>query len=158
MACGERRKCKRCLTRVIVATSVTARPPPAERPAKPPAKHAWLAAPENQGYFRGPVNVTRVQAWRPRHPGYWCKDRRVGAALQGFSRRDILVLRSRERSPSQHDGLAHQEGLLPEALELSEKIKREDPRGPRFRPVFFQLTVSISQQSSMVRLWYLDIS
>ena len=31
----------------------------------------WLSAPENQGYFRGPVNVARVQAWRSRHPGYW---------------------------------------------------------------------------------------
>jgi len=30
----------------------------------------WLAKPENQQYFRGPVHVSRVQAWRRCHPGY----------------------------------------------------------------------------------------
>src|SRR5713101_8448883 len=82
MAVGERRKSKWCLRlfrtdprnrrhlRYCAATASQAR---------------WLAAPENQGYFRGPVNVARVQAWRSRHPGYWRKDRRVGAALQELS-------------------------------------------------------------------------
>ena len=45
----------------------------------------WLAAPENQGYFRGPVNVARVQAWRSCHPGYWRRARRVGMPLQDLS-------------------------------------------------------------------------
>jgi len=31
---------------------------------------AWLARPENVGYFRGPEHVARVQAWRVAHPGY----------------------------------------------------------------------------------------
>jgi hypothetical protein len=26
-----------------------------------------------KNYFRGPVNVARVQPWRSRHPGYWRK-------------------------------------------------------------------------------------
>jgi hypothetical protein len=38
--------------------------------------------PENQDYFRGPVNVARVQVWRSHHPGYWRKARRPGIALQ----------------------------------------------------------------------------
>jgi hypothetical protein len=45
----------------------------------------WLAAPENQDYFRGPVNVARVKEWRSRHPGYWRNGRRAGVALQDLS-------------------------------------------------------------------------
>jgi len=31
---------------------------------------AWLIKPQNMDYFRGPVHVVRVQAWRAAHPGY----------------------------------------------------------------------------------------
>ena len=81
MAGGDRRKCKCCLKlfrpdprnrRHQRYCSV-----PACRAASKAASQArWLAAPENQGYFHGPVNVARVQAWRSRHPGYWRKGRR----------------------------------------------------------------------------------
>ncbi|MEO7128649.1 MAG: hypothetical protein ABI040_07265 [Rhodoferax sp.] len=30
----------------------------------------WLAKPQNTDYFRGPVHVQRVQAWRTAHPAY----------------------------------------------------------------------------------------
>ena len=30
----------------------------------------WLAKPQNRDYFRGPIHVARVQAWRAAHPGY----------------------------------------------------------------------------------------
>jgi len=53
--------------------------------SKAASQARWLAKPENQDYFRGPVNVARVQAWRSRHPGYWRKGRRTGAALQEAS-------------------------------------------------------------------------
>ena len=53
--------------------------------SKAASQARWCAAPENQGYFRGPVNVARVQAWRSRHPGYWRRARRVGTALQDLS-------------------------------------------------------------------------
>ena len=43
---------------------------------------AWLAQPENVGYFRGPEHVARVQAWRVAHPGYSHRRARVAAALQ----------------------------------------------------------------------------
>ncbi len=90
MACGDRRKCKCCLRlfrpdprnrhhqRYCSATACRAA-------SKAASQARWLAAPENQGYFRGPVNVARVQAWRSRHPGYWRKGRRVGPALQDVS-------------------------------------------------------------------------
>ena len=90
MARGDRRKCKCCLKLF--------RPDPRNlrhqhycsaigcRAASKAASQAhWLAKPENQSYFRGPVNVARVQAWRSRHPGYWRKGRRVGTALQDVS-------------------------------------------------------------------------
>ena len=90
MARGDRRKCKCCLKLF--------RPDPRNRrhqrycstlacraASKAASQARWLAAPENQDYFRGAVNVARVQAWRSRHPGYWRKARRVGAALQDLS-------------------------------------------------------------------------
>lgn len=90
MARKQRRKCKCCLRffrpdprnrhhqRYCAA--------PACRAASKSASQArWLSAPENRDYFRGPLNVARVQAWRLRHPGYWRKRRRSGVALQDLS-------------------------------------------------------------------------
>lgn len=90
MAGGNRGKCKCCLKLF--------RPDPRNRhhqrycseaacraASKAASQARWRAAPENQGYFRGPVNVARVQAWRSRHPGYWRRARRVGTALQDLS-------------------------------------------------------------------------
>lgn len=90
MAGGNRRKCRCCLKLF--------RPDPRNRhhqrycsaaacraASKAASQARWLAAPANQGYFHGPVNVARVQAWRSRHPGYWRRARRVGTALQVLS-------------------------------------------------------------------------
>ena len=90
MGCGDRRKCKCCLKFF--------RPDPRNRrhqcycsaggcraASKTASQARWRAKPENQSYFRGPVNVARVQAWRSRHPGYWRKGRRAGVALQDVS-------------------------------------------------------------------------
>ena len=90
MGLGDRRKCKCCLKLF--------RPDPRNRrhqcycsapdcrvASKTASQARWLAKLENQSYFRGPVNVARVQAWRSRHPGYWRKGRRAGIALQDVS-------------------------------------------------------------------------
>ena len=90
MGRGDRRKCKCCLKLF--------RPDPRNRrhqcycsaracraASKTASQARWLAKPENQSYFHGPVNVARVRAWRSRHPGYWRKGRRVGIALQDVS-------------------------------------------------------------------------
>jgi hypothetical protein len=90
MAHGNRRKCK-CCRKLF-------RPDPRNRrhqrycsahacraASKAASQARWLAKPENQDYFRGPVNAARVKAWRSRHPGYWRKGRRAGAALQDVS-------------------------------------------------------------------------
>jgi hypothetical protein len=90
MAHGNRRKCKCCLKLF--------RPDPRNRhhqrycsdstcqaASKAASQARWLAKPENQDYFRGPVNTARVKAWRSRHPGYWRKGRRTCSALQEVS-------------------------------------------------------------------------
>jgi hypothetical protein len=90
MGRGDRRKCKSCLKLF--------RPDPRNRrhqfycsasgcraASKAASQARWRAKPENQSYFRGPVNVARVQAWRARHPGYWRKGRDAGTALQDVS-------------------------------------------------------------------------
>ena len=40
------------------------------RASKAASQAAWLAQPQNNAYFRDPVHVARVQAWRATHPGY----------------------------------------------------------------------------------------
>src|SRR5580704_2192466 len=104
MGHGDRRKCKCCLKLF--------RPDPRNRrhqfycsgsgcraASKAASQARWRAKPENQDYFRGPVNVARVQAWRSRHPGYWRKGRRVSPALQDLSVAQ-LIDSSREKDNS----------------------------------------------------------
>ena len=50
--------------------------------SKSASQAAWLAQPENRGYFRDPSHVARVQAWRALHPGYGRGRRRTAPALQ----------------------------------------------------------------------------
>ena len=38
--------------------------------SKHASQAAWLTKPQNIEYFRGPVHVARVQAWRAANPGY----------------------------------------------------------------------------------------
>jgi hypothetical protein len=90
MARGDRRKCKCCL-KLFRPDARNCRhqrycsSPGCRAASKAASQARWLAAPENQSYFRGTVNVARVQAWRARHPGYWRRDRRADAALQEVS-------------------------------------------------------------------------
>jgi hypothetical protein len=52
------------------------------RASKAASHAAWLTQPDNVGYFRGPVHVARVQAWRAAHTGYGRGRRRAPRALQ----------------------------------------------------------------------------
>ena len=52
------------------------------RASKAASHAAWLAQPQNRGYFRDPVHVARVQAWRTANPGYGRGRSRRPAALQ----------------------------------------------------------------------------
>jgi hypothetical protein len=70
------------------------------KPACRSASHAasqahWVSKPENRDYFRGPIHVARVQAWRQAHPGYSNRARgRVGAALQEDCRAQAIEVSS----------------------------------------------------------------
>ena len=90
MADAERRKCKCChkLFRPDPRNRRHQRycaAPSCRAASKAASQARWLAAPENRDYFRGPVNVARVKAWRSRNPGYWRKRQRAGVALQDLS-------------------------------------------------------------------------
>ena len=49
--------------------------PECRRASKRASREKWLQKPENKNYFKGPVNVQRVQEWRKRNPGYWKRKR-----------------------------------------------------------------------------------
>ncbi|MFI4983509.1 MAG: hypothetical protein ACHQIO_24420, partial [Nevskiales bacterium] len=50
--------------------------------SKAASQASWLAQSSNQDYFRDPMHVRRVQAWRADHPGYSRGRRRAAPALQ----------------------------------------------------------------------------
>ena len=60
--------------------------------SKAASQAAWLAQPQNRGYFRDPVHVARVQAWRAAHPGYGGGKSRRPPALQ-----DPLIMQVTDR-------------------------------------------------------------
>ena len=144
MGHGDRRKCKCCLKLF--------RPDPRNRrhqfycsgsgcraASKAASQARWLAKPENQSYFSGPVNVARVQAWRARHPGYWRKRRGASAALQDVSMAQpigsAVATANAARSPLQDVLLAQPE--TPPCFTCSRcemKSASIDPTGPR--PLF----------------------
>lgn len=47
--------------------------PECRKASKAASQKKWLEKPENQDYFQGSDNITRVQQWRKDHPGYWRK-------------------------------------------------------------------------------------
>ena len=105
MAQGDRRKC-RCCRKLF-------HPDPRNRhhqrycsasacraASKAASQARWLAAPENQDYFRGPMNVARVRAWRSCHPGYWRNKRRAGTALQDVLAEQPIGSASKTANPA----------------------------------------------------------
>jgi hypothetical protein len=44
--------------------------PACRQASKAASQRRWLHKGANRDYFRGPLNVQRVQAWRQAHPGY----------------------------------------------------------------------------------------
>jgi hypothetical protein len=57
--------------------------PACRKASKSASQRKWLQKPQNHDYFRGPVNVQRVQQWRKAHPGYWRPKTKITAdALQ----------------------------------------------------------------------------
>jgi hypothetical protein len=91
----------------------------------------WLGKPENRDYFRGPVHVERVRAWRADHPGYWRGHRRdPGTALQDAPMRQVIEPAVKIEDPSVlalQDAL-HSQGpvLIGLIAHLSDSTLQED--------------------------------
>jgi len=56
--------------------------PDCRKASKSESQRRWLQKPQNQDYFRGPDQVSRVRLWRESHPGYWRKPPKPQTALQ----------------------------------------------------------------------------
>jgi len=82
-----RRKCLHCQTLYIPDPRTQQRQkhcsaPECKRASKAWRQRRWLSKPQNRDYFRGPHHVSRTQAWRRAHPGYWRRGPKAGNALQ----------------------------------------------------------------------------
>ena len=99
-----RRKCKHCgelfspdprnATRQRYCSQ-----PECRKASKALSQKRWLQKPENQGYFRGPQNVERVQRRRKDHPGYWRRNPvKSSSALQ-----DPLIVQPPENNDHRDD-------------------------------------------------------
>jgi len=68
------------------------------RASKAASQIKWLDKPENEGHFRGPVNVQRVQEWRRQHSGYWKRKR----SNKPHALQDPLMLQPAENTQDNH--------------------------------------------------------
>jgi len=95
--------------------------------SKAQSQRRWLSKKENQDYFRGPDQVARVQAWRQRHPGYWCKkssplqDHSLAQAIDNHKKTTFLTA-----SPLQESLFAEPAILLGLIAHLSGLALQED--------------------------------
>jgi len=56
--------------------------PECRKASKAASQQKWLQKPENENYFKGPLNTQRVREWRKRNPGYWKRRQSKQNALQ----------------------------------------------------------------------------
>ena len=79
--------------------------PNCRKASKAASRCAWLAKPDNQGYFCGSENVVRVQAWRAAHPQYWQRPAGQRAhkpiALQDLCQTQVVEIAQDLQSTSQ---------------------------------------------------------
>ncbi len=90
------------------------------RVSKAASQSAWLAQPQNAGYFRDPVHVARVQAWRTANPGYGRGKPRRPVALQ-----DRLVAQVPEAI--EESSIRTEIAVAPGALALQDLLEAPSP-------------------------------
>ena len=90
------------------------------RVSKAASQSAWLAQPQNVGYFRDPVHVARVQAWRTANPGYGRDRPRRPVALQ-----DALVAQVPEEI--EESSIRTEIAVAPGALALQDLLEAPSP-------------------------------
>jgi len=90
------------------------------RASKAASQAAWLAQLQNCGYFRDPVHVARVQAWRAANPGYGRGRSRRPVALQ-----DSLVAQAPETM--EESSIRTEIAAVPGALALQDSLDAPSP-------------------------------
>ena len=84
--------------------------------SKKASQQRWLGKPENHDYFRGEQHVSRVRAWREKHPEYGRKSPVNAEPLQE------MIMGQLVEGIKKSDGLALQEMMQPEVRESVEEI------------------------------------
>lgn len=65
------------------------------------SQRRWLSKPQNRDYFRGPIHVARVQAWRRAHPSYGRRGRsRERLPLQDVCESQLVDCSSQSAHPA----------------------------------------------------------
>jgi len=116
------------------------------RRASKAASHAvWLTHPDNVGYFRGPIHVARVRAWRAAHPGYGRGRHRAPLALQ-----DPLIVQAAD---SIEECAIHGESAVaPDALALQDPLNTLAPVLAGLIAHLFELTLQDDMAATTRRL------
>jgi hypothetical protein len=84
--------------------------------SKKASQQRWLRKPENQDYFCGVQHVSRVRAWRERHPESGRESPLSGEPLQE------MIMGQPTDGVEKSGGLALQEMMHPEVRESVEEI------------------------------------
>ena len=113
--------------------------------SKAASQAAWLAQPENSGYFRDPSHVARVQAWRALHPGYGRGRRRTARALQ-----DPLIVQVTDPVEESANRGAH--AAAPEMMALQDSWSTLPPALAGLIAHLFDLTLQEDMASTTRRL------
>ena len=115
------------------------------RASKAASQATWLAHPQNSAYFRDPMHVARVQAWRAVHPGYGRGKRRAPRALQ-----DRLIVQTPD---STEESANHGESAAaPVAPTLQDPSKTLAPALAGLIAHLFELTLQDDMAATTRRL------
>ncbi len=115
------------------------------RASKAASQATWLAQSQNSAYFRDPVHVARVQAWRVAHPGYGRGRRRTPCALQ-----DGLIVQVPESIEESANG--GERAAAPPVLALQDPLTTLAPALAGLIAHLFELTLQEDMASTTRRL------
>lgn len=115
------------------------------RASKAASQAAWLAQSQNKAYFRGPMHVARVQAWRAEHPGYGHGKLRKRPALQ-----DSLITQVTDTAEEYR--IRTEVAAAPGALTLQDLLDAPSPVLAGLIAHLFEVTLQDDIAATIVRL------
>lgn len=115
------------------------------RASKAASQAVWLTRPENAGYFRDPVHVARVQAWRAGHPGYGRGKHRPPRALQ-----DRLI--AQVPDPTEESADRGESAAAPAAAALQDPLNTLAPALAGLIAHLFEVTLQEDMATTTRRL------